>query len=83
MDRVLTSGSPGGVRANTQGENAREVGYISALDAIFPIFINPNDKNNIGIAFQNASHDWLSSIPSCQRPGSIIEYTNRPSLVCP
>ena len=39
MDRVVTSGNLNGVMVITLAQDARDVGSISALGAIFPIFI--------------------------------------------
>ena len=39
MGTVVTLGSPGGVIVNTLAQNARNMGSIRALGAIFPIFI--------------------------------------------
>ena len=41
MGRVVTSGSLVGVMVSTLAWNARDVGYIPTLDAIFPILITP------------------------------------------
>ena len=41
MGRVVTSGSLGGVMFRTLAQNARDVGLIPTLGAIFPIFITP------------------------------------------
>ena len=39
MRRVLTAGNLGGVMVSTLAQNARDVGSIPALGAIFPSFI--------------------------------------------
>ena len=39
VGRMMTSGSLGGERVSTLARNTRDVGSISALTAVFPIFI--------------------------------------------
>ena len=39
MGRVMTSGSLGGVMLSTLAQNARDIGSMSTLGTIFPIFI--------------------------------------------
>ena len=39
LDRVVTSGSLGGVMISTLGWNTRDMGSIPALGTVFPMFI--------------------------------------------
>ena len=41
IDKMVTSGSVGGVIVGTLVQNARDVAPISTLGTIFPIFITP------------------------------------------
>ena len=41
MDKVVTSRSLAGVMVSTMAQNARDMGRITTLGTIFPIFITP------------------------------------------
>ena len=47
MCRMVTSESLGGVRFRTLAWNARDVGSIPALGAIFPIFMTPTTVDKV------------------------------------
>ena len=48
---MVASGNLGSVMVSTQVRNARDVGSIPALGAIFPIFITPHNTTNAEYEF--------------------------------
>ena len=59
---VVKSGSLDGVMVNTLALNARGVGLIPALSAIFPIFITPMTLAVMSMILYKIPAIWLSNL---------------------
>ena len=60
---VVTSGSLSSVIVSTPDQNAREVGAIPTLGAIFPIFITPMKLVAVTMILYKLRTVWLLNLP--------------------
>ena len=61
MDRVMTSGSLGGVMVSKQIQNAKDVCSMTSLDTMFPIFITPSTLDAVIMILLCAV--WVLNLP--------------------
>ena len=63
MVTVMTSESVGGVMVSTLAQNERDVSLITALGAIFPIFITPTTMAVVTRILCKLHALWLLNLP--------------------